>query len=132
MELDLELVRTILTRVDRQPPSEEWVDSSIDGYEEGTVADHVRLLDSLGYIAAVSRPTAKENRTSVRLTLNGSDFLAKALDESIWSRSVEMVAEQVIGDLEFKLGVLRSLLEAGAKERCRKEDSSRCEALHRS
>jgi hypothetical protein len=117
MQLDIDLVRELLARVDRQPHDADSIDLSINGYNEETVADHVRLLDGLGYVTAVSLWTFQGNVwKSIRITWKGADFLTRARDDAAWNRARQMVEERVVGNSDFKLDVLKGLLDAAAEE----------------
>jgi len=103
MKPDLDLVRSLLAHVDRQRHSDNLIDLSIDGYDEETVSDHVRLLDSLGYVGAVAIRTLRGKVwKSVQVTWKGADFLTRAIDDVVWDRAKQTVEERVVGTPEFQ------------------------------
>lgn len=117
MNFDFDLVRRLLAHVDRQRHSDNLIDLSIDGYDEETISDHVRLLDSLGYVGAIAIWTfSGEVWKSAQVTWKGADFLTRATDDAVWDRAKRMVGERIVGTPEFKLEVLRGLLDSAADE----------------
>jgi len=117
MKLELDLVRQLLALINRRPIDDNLIDLSIDGYDDGDVSDHVALLDSLGYVAAVRIWTFQgEVWKSVRIRWKGADFLTRASDDAVWARAKTMVDERVVGDFEFKLEMFKGLLDAAAED----------------
>lgn len=110
MKLDFGLVRALLIHVGRQPQHDNLVDLSIVGYDGETVSDHVRLLDSLGYVSAVAVWTFQgEAWKSVRVTWKGADFLARASDDAVWNRARQMV-EASGRERRFQIGIVEGAL----------------------
>jgi hypothetical protein len=132
MRLDLDLVRRLLVRVNERRHDDDAIDLSIDGYDSETVSEHVRLLDRLGYVAAIRVWTSQgEVWKSARITSKGADLLARASDDAVWKRAKQRVEERVVGSSEFKLDILKGLLDWAPEERPgngRKETGSEGEA----
>jgi hypothetical protein len=113
MTAQFDLIRTLLLHVEKHS-RDAWIDLSIDGHNEETVSDCVRLLDSLGYIAAVSAWTLHGDIwKSARLTWTGSDLLERARDEIVWARAKEKAAGKIAG---CNLTDLKALLDETADE----------------
>jgi Hypothetical protein (DUF2513) len=93
------------------------IDLSIDGCDEETVSDHVRLLDRLEYVKADAVWTFRgEVWKSVQVTWKGADFLTRAIDDVVWDRAKQTVEKRVVGTPEFKLEVLKGLLDSPTGE----------------
>jgi hypothetical protein len=118
MELDLQLVRALLAHIDRQPQRENFVDLSIAGQDSEKVSDHIRLLDSLGYVKANAVWTSQgEVWKSVAITWIGADFLTRAGDDPAWERANELIQRGTVNDPQVVLEVFRRLLHVCAPSR---------------
>jgi len=52
----MDLIRRILFEVEEHADGSSWIDLSIDGYNEGTISEHVKMLADAGYIQAKNLP----------------------------------------------------------------------------
>jgi hypothetical protein len=88
LTLQFDLIRDILSHVD-QHRSDAWIDMWIEGYDNETVSDCVKLLDRQGYVNAVSASTIHGDVwKSVSLTGKGGDFLANSRHSAAWERAL--------------------------------------------
>ncbi len=106
MKFDPDLVPTLLAHVDRQPHGNELVDLSIEGSDVATVSEHVRLLDSFGYVTAAAIWTFPgEIWKSMQITWKGTGFLTRASNDAVWHRARKRLEKQVISQPDLKLEV---------------------------
>jgi DNA-binding MarR family transcriptional regulator len=112
MNLNCDLVPAILQHIDCRTSSESQDPLSIEGSDEETVSDHLRLLEAQGYVVSVPRlESAHERRMLLRITSRGSGFLARSRSDAVWARAKKKVEEHVVGTAKFKLELLSGLLE---------------------
>jgi hypothetical protein len=115
MKRDMDLVRKILLAVEDDAHNEEMELFVIDGYDDETVTEHVRLLAGAGFVEAMNLGTmdGAEWRPT-RLTWSGHDFLEAARNDSIWFKAKSKILEQGIG---LSIEVLKAMLLSVAKEK---------------
>ncbi len=88
MKRDMELVRTILLRVEEKgdPLDSEQID--IEGVDEFTVSYHVELLHQAGLITAWEHPAiGRYQWDPIALTWQGHDFLDSVRDPEVWAKT---------------------------------------------
>ncbi len=116
MKRDTDLVRTILRRVEAQPPGEALRSPKAEGYDQATVLHHLELLSDAGLIEAHFMKTEQSGIVAAvveRLTWQGHEFLSAASNESVWQKAKAKMTE--FGG-SMPLTVLQSLLIELAKK----------------
>lgn len=115
MRRDMELVRKILFQVEETGQGQGWVDLEIPGYPPEQIAQHVRLLEEAGLVEALNLSTSNGfDYRPKRLTWAGHEFLDAARNDTVWSRTKEMVREKG-GSIPFEV-LKQLLLKAAASQ----------------
>jgi len=116
MKRDMDLVRKILLRVEEEPTQPGGLELSIDGYDQETTAEHVRMLAQAGYVEAIDVSTMDRgvDWRPKRLTWQGHDFLDAARNDTIWSKAKAKITELGIG---FSMEITKATLISIAKEK---------------
>src|SRR5262245_18205985 len=106
MKRNMELVREILLRIERDGRPELSQVPSIDGHDEGTVTSHVALLMDAGLISAIDASTMdSEDYIQLGLTWSGHECRDNVRDPAIWRKTKAGAAN--VGSLS--LGVMAEL-----------------------
>jgi hypothetical protein len=98
---DMDLVRAILL-AGEDTTEAEALDGflSIEGYDEGTVAGHVELLEEAGFVRAhVVRfdGTGPLQAQVYGLTWAGHEFLDAIRNETVWRKTKETLKDKSLG-----------------------------------
>jgi hypothetical protein len=116
MKRDMDLIRTLMLDLEANPAAELNVtEISLDGYEEGTLLEHLVLLQEAGFIEMnVERFGAAPPQFLVhRITWAGHEFLETVRSDTIWAKSTKFITSAGIG-LAWPL--LQAVLKAKAAE----------------
>jgi hypothetical protein len=115
MKRDMDLVRKILFAVEEAEPEVGGVELEIEGYDEETVFEHLRLLAKAGYLEAFDLSTLETSEwRPARLTWSGHDFLDAARNDSIWTKAKSRLLDQGVG---LSIELLKAALISVAKEK---------------
>ena len=88
MKRDMELIRTILLEIERQPFPAGWYDLSIPSRPEEEISGHVMLLQDAGFIEAINLSSSNGVCwRPKRITHDGYEFLDAARDENNWAEA---------------------------------------------
>jgi hypothetical protein len=113
MKRDLDLVRRILLHLEGSDASPSgWGAFTDDGYEIGTIHDHIRLLHDAGLIEADE--IVPGQWWPERMTWSGHEFLDAARNEELWRETKKRV-EKSTGGVPFS--VFHELLLSGLRAR---------------
>ena len=116
MKRDMDLVRSILLKLEEHEHGRAPVPLVIDGYTEEQIGYHVYLMDEAGLLIALktqSRGSTSPCAIPMRMTWAGHDFLDAARSDTIWKAAKQRLAESV-GWVSFE--VFKSVLVVLAKE----------------
>ena len=117
MKRDLDLVRRILLHLESSDASPSgWGAFTDDGYEIGTIHDHIRLLHDAGLIEADE--IVPGQWWPERMTWSGHEFLDAARNEELW-RETKRRVEKSTGGVPFS--VFHELLLSGLRARLQRE-----------
>ncbi len=92
MRRDMDLIRSILFEVEKQPVNQPWTARPLAGYSKNEVIYHVQLAEDQGLVDARIAP-GSEDAVVLRLTNNGHEFLDAARSDAIWAKAKEMAKE---------------------------------------
>lgn len=114
MKRDMELVRTILLKLEEIPLEEMSTFLEIDGYDQQTISFHVMLLDEAGLVRGTDASGFSDiSWFADRLTWEGYEFLEASKDDENWKRAMSLVASKG-GGMVFE--VLKQILVAMARD----------------
>ena len=85
MKRDMDLVRWILLHVEAMDPDGTTLFAYPDAYDSDATYEHVRLLESAGYVTANYEMGNPPGIHGMMLTWVGHDLVDSIRDESIWS-----------------------------------------------
>jgi hypothetical protein len=95
MRRDSDLIRAILLAVEADDRCEIFKLAELDGYPDGAVHFHTRLLVEKGFLATYFPDrTDQQPWVCIRLTWDGYDFLDNIRDPVMW-RSVKRAASKL-------------------------------------
>lgn len=97
MKKDMDLVRSILLKIEDEYRSTEIYNLEINGYDMETVAYHCQMLYQEGLITNYSSRYADNQIVFFAvgsLTWEGNDFLDKIRDDSIWGKVKETITQK--------------------------------------
>jgi hypothetical protein len=115
MKRDMDLVRRILLCIEEQPLNYAGIELSIDGWDQESISEHVRMLAKAGYVEAMDVSTYKgADWRPVRMTWEGHDFLDAARNDTLWGKAKSKLADVGIG---LSMEVMKATLIALAKEK---------------
>ena len=90
MKRDMDLVRAVLTEVERLPYDGGFHDISVRGYSEEEITYHVMLADEAGLIEAHDLSSMDGVCWKPkRLTYQGHEFLDSARSDTVWNKAKE-------------------------------------------
>ena len=117
MKRDLDLIRTILARVeDADDFTVKCANLANDSHDEASVARHVQLLEEAGYLRAnllIAEGRGACGGTIERLTWAGHEFIASARNDTIWQKAKRKAGEAIGG---IPVEILKVLLIYYAKQ----------------
>lgn len=116
MKRDLKLVRMILLDVEATAPGEVIQGFTEEGYDERTIAEHVRLLidaDLLEGEIVRQFGTSAHGYAVTGLTWQGHEFLANAKNDTVWKK---VIAEAESKGASVSMTVLNGLLTKAAQK----------------
>lgn len=88
MERDMDLFRSILLELERQPYGGGWVDITIPGRSQEEISYHVQLLADAELIEAINLSTMDGVCWRPRrMTYRGHEFLDAARNDTLWARA---------------------------------------------
>ena len=118
LSFDLEFIRTVFLQIENGPSDSDWVDISIPGHDDGTIAQCVQQLHQLGYIEAAELWTLSgEVWKPVRLTWKSQALLDGTRSGHTWQKAKGMVeGSGVRQELSAMLDALKNALAEIAKE----------------
>lgn len=115
MKRDMDLIRTILLRVEALPPG-SGVEHTELGADPVVVANHMQLLQEEGYVEGlIMHPVAPPHIGArlERLTWKGHEFLDDARNDTVWNKAKERVGKQLgTASLEVLKSVLASIIRS--------------------
>lgn len=94
MKRDMDLVRLILLKVEKEYKDGFLFNIRIDGYDSCMVSNHCKLLYEAGFISDYQSKYADDELCSFivgDLTWYGHDFLDKIRDNSFWHKTKEVI-----------------------------------------
>lgn len=99
MKRDMDLVRSILLKVEESPPLSVTNDS-FQGVEPQVIGEHLQLLEEAGYIEALlKRPANGVEPYGLgrveRLTWDGHEFLDTIRDKTVWAETQRTIGEKL-------------------------------------
>jgi uncharacterized protein DUF2513 len=97
MKRDMDLIRQILLRIETEGTDDKRLFLKIEGYSEGEISYHVKLLAEAGLIRAMDmeRGVLGSIWWPISLTWNGHDFLDAARDDTNWNKAKSLVGAKV-------------------------------------
>jgi hypothetical protein len=115
MKLDMELVRTILLKIEESPEDPNgWIDLNIPTSTAKQLSYHIQLLDEAGFIEAIDVSTMDDYTFHAkRMTYRGHQLLDDIRDPIIWRKTKEGAKQAGKLGLEF----IWELAKAYGKER---------------
>jgi hypothetical protein len=96
MKRDLDLVRTILFRIQNAPPDQRLADIAVEGHDPRTVSEHVRMLIAAGLLDGAMYDVMGDEPTEFsvdRLTWDGHEYLDSVQNDTVWA-SVKASAKE--------------------------------------
>ena len=92
MKRDMDLVRSIMIEVEKNPDPLAWADVQVPGHTSQEIAYHVMLLYEKGLIDAndCSSNDGMDWKAK-RLTFDGHEFLDAARSDTVWHKAKERV-----------------------------------------
>jgi hypothetical protein len=113
MKQDISLIRAILIKVQEAPPVSKVSDIKVEGYNQDTIGEHVRLLHQGGFIEAHLAHSSNVQGVKYvasyrirRLTFEGQGFAANLANKNVWSKLKEKLAGQ---EGQIELAALKAL-----------------------
>lgn len=97
MKRDMDLVREILLKIEKQYISTAIYDLEIEGYDMATVAYHCKILHEAGLISAYKAQYANNEIWSFvvgSLTWKGNEYLDKVRDNSVWEKTKDTIKQK--------------------------------------
>lgn len=98
MKRDMELIRKILFYVeDNYTPGQEWVRQiNIDGYEQRTISEHVKLAYESGFFQRIHTISMCGGISYWvgNLSNEGYDFLDRIREDTVWERTKETITKK--------------------------------------
>jgi hypothetical protein len=113
MKRDMDLVRSILLKIEEQPFTGAWVEISVDGYSPEEITYHIMLLAEADLIDA---DNVSDHDSilwmPIRLTWQGHEFLDAARDNNRWNKAKNTMEK--FGGFVFDIGkqVLLELIKS--------------------
>ena len=89
MQRNWELVRKLLLKLEEQDGASGWLEpSAVIGFEESSVAYHMRLLGEAGLIRfkSLGNLSAPDACVALSLTWDGHEFLDKIRKDTMWNK----------------------------------------------
>jgi hypothetical protein len=117
MKRDFDLIRRIMTDIERMPAGEQYSDISyLTDYDSATVYHHIALLIDegllIGNVVKLNRGIGGVLVTG--LTWKGHDFLDAARNDSIWGKAKDTILKPTVS---FTFDLLLQWLKNEAKQR---------------
>ena len=93
MKRDWDLIKKILLEIEQDTTDPmNFVQLSIEGYEDLTIDCHIRLLGEAGLVHVTSRSTMKGTiYQCTSLTWDGHEFLDLARNDTVWRRVMSKI-----------------------------------------
>jgi len=93
MKRDMDLVRWILSEIEKQPSYNDEINLEREDYPSEVVFYHIMLLHEAGLIVARDESGINDlHWVPERLTWQGHEFLEAAKDDSRWNKAKEIMA----------------------------------------
>lgn len=102
----MDLIRKILFEIEKNTEPDQWFEISISGYEKDDVYYHVMLLKEAGLIDA-KKVFDGGPLFPIRLTWNGHEFLEAAKNDTVWSKTKDIILKKGGG---FSFEIIKNLL----------------------
>lgn len=119
MKRDMDLVRLILLKIEKDYVSTALYNIEIDGYDKETVAYHCKILYEAGFISDYSARYA-DNELYIfavgSLTWEGNDFLDKIRDDSTWHKTKEEIKKKGLPLVVDTIKTISTAFISGAAE----------------
>lgn len=114
MERNMDLVRQILLKAERNPEYNAFMEVEVEGFSADQVAYHMRLMDEANLLHAsdCSGGGGHVEWRFERLTWEGHEFLDSCRDEGVWEKAKTEMASKAKG---MTFAVLSALLIEWAK-----------------
>jgi hypothetical protein len=114
MQRDWELIRQILFQVESLPAGESTQALQVDGFDQSTITEHVRVLVNKGLLAGKVYDTYDgSNYLITGINWEGHDFLDNARNDTIWKK---VMAESKAKGTSTTMVVLSGLLTKAAQK----------------
>lgn len=88
MKRDMDLLRSLLLKVEEQPPFGPFSTPEVPGYSEDELYYHAKLAEDAGFIEA---DFMMEGFVVRRLTYAGHEFLDAAREDKLWNKAKQTV-----------------------------------------
>jgi len=114
MKRDMDLVRAILTEVERHPAGFFRREMKIDGYTPDQIKYHVYIMDQAGLVEAANATHYQNTSPEAivnNLTWEGHEFLDNAREPIRWEQAKALVAKAGGASVQVLLTVLTDLAE---------------------
>lgn len=99
MKRNMDLVRTILLKIEEYPEPNGWVDISIEGYTNLEISYHIKLLSQAKLIEAVDGDdTSGFDWRAISLTWEGHEFLDAAKNITVWEKTKALIKSKGLGE----------------------------------
>jgi len=99
MKRDMDLIREVLLEIEKKYVSTAIYNLKIEGYDMATIAYHCKILHEAGLISSYNANYTSDGIYSFvvgSLTWEGNDYLDKVRDDSIWSKTKEVIIQKGI------------------------------------
>lgn len=114
MKRDWNLIRHILFDVESLPAGETTYAIKIDGFDQSTITEHVRILVNQGLLAGKVYDTYSGSSYLITgINWEGYDFLENARNDTIWKK---VMSESKAKGTSMTMVVLNGLLTKAAQK----------------
>lgn len=117
MRRDMDLIRSIMLRLEAQPePELRLTELAMEGHGDDVVLEHLVLLEEAGLVEmSVERFGSGAPPLFVvhRITWAGHEFLETVRSDAIWAKSIKVITSTGVG---FAWPLLQAVLRAKAAE----------------
>jgi len=88
MKRDMDLLRSLLLKVEEQPPFGPFTTPEVPGHSEDELYYHAKLAEDAGFVEA---DFMMDGFIVTRLTYAGHEFLDAAREETLWNKAKQIV-----------------------------------------
>lgn len=116
MKRDMEIIRTVLLKVEEKCPpygNERFSKDDFPGYDWMTVWSHARLLEDIGFFQGVSHEVGIDCFSVHGLSWEGHEFLESIRDPETW-RKIKEIAQDL---KNFGIGTIKTISRIDLKQK---------------